>query len=78
MAIGKQKCNRLIQLCYAGHVLADSCEGETVLIPPQVIAYSIAQKPAIDENKTLRFLGSPKENVAQISTAQHDIDYIIR
>jgi len=58
--------------------MADVCEGETPLIPGELIKYSIDQKSVVDANTTLRVLGSPKESIASIPGADQHTDYVIR
>ncbi|CAK8672706.1 unnamed protein product [Clavelina lepadiformis] len=62
----------------AGYVLADECDGETPLIPQEIVQYSIRQKSAINENISLRVLGSPNEKLSEISGADKSTDHVIR
>nr|CAB3267795.1 exportin-4-like [Phallusia mammillata] len=65
-------------LLLAGHILADECEGETALIPPELVNYSIQQKSTINESVTLQVLGSPTQKLSEIPGAEQSTDYIVR
>ncbi|XP_044524907.1 exportin-4 [Gracilinanus agilis] len=49
-----------------GYLLADDTQGETPLIPPEVMDYSIKQSTEVDINTTLQILGSPGEKASSI------------
>ncbi|XP_053312418.1 exportin-4 [Spea bombifrons] len=49
-----------------GYLLADDTQGETPLIPPEVMEYSIKQSTEVDINTTLQILGSPGEKASSI------------
>lgn len=49
-----------------GYLLADDAQGETPLIPPEVMEYSIHQATQVDINSTLQVLGSPGEKASSI------------
>ena len=65
-------------ISFLGYVLADECDGETPLIPQEIVQYSIRQKSAINENISLRVLGSPNEKLSEISGADKSTDHVIR
>lgn len=54
-----------LYLC-AGYLLADDAQGETPLIPPEIMEYSIKQSNDVDINTTLQILGSPGEKASSI------------
>ena len=47
-------------------MLADDAQGETPLIPPEVMEYSINHSTEVDINSTLQVLGSPGEKASSI------------
>ncbi|XP_046903216.1 exportin-4 isoform X1 [Hypomesus transpacificus] len=49
-----------------GYLLADDAQGETPLIPPEVMEYSINHSTEVDINSTLQVLGSPGEKASSI------------
>ncbi|PIO34891.1 hypothetical protein AB205_0108870, partial [Aquarana catesbeiana] len=49
-----------------GYLLADDAQGETPLIPPEIMEYSIQQSNDVDINTTLQILGSPGEKASSI------------
>ncbi|XP_059985435.1 exportin-4 isoform X4 [Lagenorhynchus albirostris] len=49
-----------------GYLLADDTQGETPLIPPEVMEYSIKHSSEVDINTTLQILGSPGEKASSI------------
>uniref|UniRef100_H2ZC64 Exportin-4 n=1 Tax=Ciona savignyi TaxID=51511 RepID=H2ZC64_CIOSA len=61
----------------AGHTLADECEGETPLIPPEILQHSIDQKPLVDETTTMNVLGSPQMKIGEIPGAERT-DHVVR
>ncbi|XP_014029519.1 exportin-4 isoform X1 [Salmo salar] len=50
----------------SGYVLADDPQGETPLIPAEVMEYSINHSTEVDINTTLQILGSPGEKASSI------------
>uniref|UniRef100_A0A8C2HNS1 Exportin-4 n=1 Tax=Cyprinus carpio TaxID=7962 RepID=A0A8C2HNS1_CYPCA len=50
----------------SGYLLADDPQGETPLIPSEVMAYSIKHSTEVDINTTLQLLGSPGEKATSI------------
>ncbi|KAJ4933592.1 hypothetical protein JOQ06_030418 [Pogonophryne albipinna] len=50
----------------SGYVLADDCQGETPLIPSEVMEFSIKHSTEVDINTTLQILGSPGEKASSI------------
>uniref|UniRef100_A0A8C3G3I2 Exportin-4 n=1 Tax=Cyclopterus lumpus TaxID=8103 RepID=A0A8C3G3I2_CYCLU len=53
-------------LLVSGYVLADDCQGETPLIPSEVMEFSIKHATEVDINTTLQILGSPGEKASSI------------
>ena len=53
-------------LCVPGYLLADDPQGETPLIPAEVMEYSINHSTEVDINTTLQILGSPGEKASSI------------
>ncbi|XP_056284832.1 exportin-4 [Pseudoliparis swirei] len=53
-------------LLVSGYLLADGCQGETPLIPSEVMAFSIKHSTEVDINTTLQILGSPGEKASSI------------
>uniref|UniRef100_A0A8C9WSW8 Exportin-4 n=1 Tax=Scleropages formosus TaxID=113540 RepID=A0A8C9WSW8_SCLFO len=49
-----------------GYLLADDPQGETPLIPSEVMEYSIKNSSEVDINTTLQILGSPGEKASSI------------
>ncbi|KAK1169631.1 exportin-4 [Acipenser oxyrinchus oxyrinchus] len=49
-----------------GCLLADETQGETPLIPPEIMEYSIKHSTEVDINTTLQVLGSPGEKASSI------------
>ncbi|XP_065487667.1 exportin-4 isoform X2 [Caloenas nicobarica] len=49
-----------------GYLLANDTQGETPLIPPEVMEYSIKHSAEVDINTTLQILGSPGEKASSI------------
>ncbi|XP_012863228.2 exportin-4, partial [Echinops telfairi] len=49
-----------------GYLLADDTQGETPLIPPEIMEYSIKHSSEVDINTTLQMLGSPGEKASSI------------
>ncbi|XP_006832027.1 PREDICTED: exportin-4 [Chrysochloris asiatica] len=49
-----------------GYLLADDTQGETPLIPPEIMDYSIKHSSEVDINTTLQILGSPGEKASSI------------
>ncbi|XP_063743859.1 exportin-4 [Eleginops maclovinus] len=50
----------------SGYVLADDSQGETPLIPSEVMEFSIKHSTEVDINTTLQILGSPGEKASSI------------
>ncbi|XP_029458384.1 exportin-4 isoform X5 [Rhinatrema bivittatum] len=49
-----------------GYLLADDTQGETPLIPSEIMEYSISHSTEVDINTTLQILGSPGEKASSI------------
>ncbi|XP_039270584.2 exportin-4-like [Styela clava] len=62
----------------SGHVLADDYDGETSLIPNEIIQCSIAQRNQINQVLSLRILGSPLESCAIVDSSPGLVDPVIR
>lgn len=50
----------------SGYLLADDAQGETPLIPSEVMEFSIKHSTEVDINTTLQILGSPGEKASSI------------
>lgn len=56
-----------LNLCtLSGYLLADDAQGETPLIPSEVMEFSIKHSTEVDINTTLQILGSPGEKASSI------------
>lgn len=59
-----------IQFCLlwfvTGYLLADDPQGETPMIPTEVMEFSIKHSTEVDINTTLQILGSPGEKASSI------------
>ncbi|GLH05441.1 Exportin-4 [Gryllus bimaculatus] len=64
----------------AGNTIAMDSEGETALIPAEVMLYSIEQGKSghMDINTTLKVLGSPGMQLQEIPGADESSDHIVR
>ena len=62
----------------SGHILTEESEGETPMIPAEVMQYSIKQSTEIDLNTTLKVLASPSDSIETIPGASTHSDYVIR
>lgn len=51
---------------FTGYLLADDPQGETPLIPSEVMEHSIKHSTEVDINTTLQLLGSPGEKATSI------------
>uniref|UniRef100_A0A8D1NZ73 Exportin-4 n=1 Tax=Sus scrofa TaxID=9823 RepID=A0A8D1NZ73_PIG len=60
-----------------GYLLADDTQGETPLIPPEIMEYSIKHSSEVDINTTLQILGSPGEKASSIP-GYNSTDSVIR
>lgn len=60
-----------------GYLLADDTQGETPLIPSEVMEYSIKHATEVDINTTLQILGSPGEKASSIPGC-NQTDSVIR
>ncbi|XP_078736435.1 exportin-4 [Lampetra fluviatilis] len=61
----------------AGYVLADDTQGETPLVPAEIMELSIRQSEEVDMNATLRVLGSPGDKACSVPGCDNT-DYVIR
>uniref|UniRef100_A0A3B3BS37 Exportin-4 n=1 Tax=Oryzias melastigma TaxID=30732 RepID=A0A3B3BS37_ORYME len=61
----------------SGYLLADDPQGETPLIPTEVMEFSIKHSTEVDLNTTLQILGSPGEKASSIP-GFHRTDSVIR
>lgn len=50
----------------SGYLLANDAQGETPLIPSEVMEFSIKHSTEVDINTTLQILGSPGEKASSI------------
>lgn len=55
-----------VSVSRAGYLLADETQGETPLIPSEVMEFSIKHSTEVDINTTLQILGSPGEKASSI------------
>lgn len=60
----------------SGHVIAMESEGETALIPSEIMQYSIRQ--AADVDVTLKVLASPHLSLSDIPQAAESSDHVVR
>lgn len=56
----------LCTMSSVGYLLADDPQGETPLIPSEVMEFSIKHSTEVDINTTLQILGSPGEKASSI------------
>ncbi|XP_013778949.1 exportin-4-like [Limulus polyphemus] len=61
-----------------GHVLAPFSEGETSLIPPDVVHYCVQQAGRVSLNTTLQVLASPSHRAADIPGVDQNTDHVVR
>ena len=64
-------------LLVAGNVLSLDVDGETALIPPEVMHHSIDQSASVDISKSLEVLASPGKPVSDIPGAESS-DHVVR
>ena len=64
-------------LLVAGNVLSLQVEGETVMIPPEIMQHSIAQQATVDLAKSLEVLASPGKPVSDIPGSDNS-DHVVR
>uniref|UniRef100_A0AAV2JYF6 Exportin-4 n=2 Tax=Knipowitschia caucasica TaxID=637954 RepID=A0AAV2JYF6_KNICA len=64
-------------LLVSGYVLTDDPQGETPLIPSEVMEFSIKHSTEVDMNTTLQVLGSPGEKASSIP-GFHRTDCVVR
>ncbi|KAL7287451.1 hypothetical protein TKK_0018556 [Trichogramma kaykai] len=64
----------------AGHVLCMEADGETPLIPSEIMRYSMNQirEGSMDINVTLQLFASPQSNISDIAGAEQSADHVIR
>lgn len=64
----------------SGHVLCLEAEGETALVPSEIMRYSMDQfkHDQVDLNVSLQLLASPRSNFSDISGADKSADHMIR
>ncbi|XP_054711675.1 exportin-4-like [Uloborus diversus] len=65
-------------LLISGHVLSSVSEGETSLIPLEIIRYSMSQTENVNIETTLRVLASPSHRVCDIPGAETSTDPVVR
>lgn len=51
---------------FAGHVTTMDNEGETALIPSEMVTYSMSAAPTINLEATLRLLATPAQMPAEV------------
>ena len=59
------------------NILTTQVEGETVMIPSEIMQHSIAQKPNVDLAKSLEVLASPGKPVSEIPGCD-GADHVVR
>ncbi|KAL4233256.1 Exportin-4 [Mactra antiquata] len=62
----------------AAHILTEESEGETPMIPSEIMQYSIKQSTEIDLNTTLKVLASPSDDITTIPGGSTHTDNVIR
>ncbi|KAK3098488.1 hypothetical protein FSP39_019964 [Pinctada imbricata] len=62
----------------ATNVLSEEAEGETPMIPPEIMEYSISQTKSVDLHTTLKVMASPGQTVDSIPEGNLKTDYVIR
>lgn len=60
------------------NVLTIESEGETPMIPPDIMEYTIASSKEVNIDTTLKVLASPNETVASIPGADQHTDGVVR
>lgn len=67
-------------LLISGHMICMDSEGETALIPSEIMHYSIQQNTnnRTDLNVTLKLLASPGETIGEIPGAEQSADHVVR
>ncbi|XP_053997793.1 exportin-4-like [Hylaeus anthracinus] len=67
-------------LLITGHVLCMESEGETAVIPSDIMIYSMeqVQQGKVDLNLTLQFLASSENVSSDINVATESVDHVIR
>jgi hypothetical protein len=63
-----------------GHVIAMDSEGETALIPSEIMHYSILQVSSgqVNVETTLKLLASPTHQLPDIPGADESSDHVVR
>uniref|UniRef100_A0A1B6DRC6 Exportin-4 n=2 Tax=Clastoptera arizonana TaxID=38151 RepID=A0A1B6DRC6_9HEMI len=67
-------------LLISGHVICMDSEGETAMIPSEIMHYSIRQNSSnqADVNTSLKLLGSPTQRIQDIPGAEESADHVVR
>ncbi|XP_069125670.1 exportin-4-like isoform X1 [Argopecten irradians] len=60
------------------YVLTEDSEGETPMIPSDIMEYSISQSKTVDIPTTLKVLASPGERADSIPGADQSTDFVVR
>ncbi|XP_061176526.1 exportin-4-like [Saccostrea echinata] len=60
------------------HVLTEECEGETPMIPSDIMEYSICQTKKTDLSTTMKVLASPGQSIESIPGSDISTDPVIR
>lgn len=63
---------------FTAHVLTEECEGETPMIPSDIMDYSISQTKKTDLGTTLKVLASPSQSLESIPGSDHSTDPVVR
>ncbi|KFM64442.1 Exportin-4, partial [Stegodyphus mimosarum] len=62
----------------SGHLLSSVSEGETSLIPPEIIHYCLSQAENVNIETTLQVLASPSHRTSDIPGAEMTTDPVVR
>jgi hypothetical protein len=60
------------------HVLTEECEGETPMIPSDIMDYSISQSKKTDLSTTLQVMASPGQSIESIPGSDISTDPVVR
>ena len=65
-------------LLLAGNVITWDSEGETPLIPKEIIKHGLSQASSINMDTTMKVLASPDHHIVDIPGAEQSSDHLIR
>ena len=69
-------CNKFCH--FSATVLTDEAEGETPMIPADIMEYSISQVQNVDIDTTLKVLASPGNRLCDIPDSDQVTDPVVR